>query len=577
MFIPRICPVWPHPRGRRPHPQRGRRWLVAAALASLVLAAASTAGASWMVPPNGWRSKDFAILKHDGFYHIFWTRQHKTIPFGPSGRSFGHAVSTDLYIWSQLDTTLIVRPDSWDNANVWAPHVVERDGVFYMFYTGVTEDSTHVQHQRIGLATSTDLFNWNRLDEPVWSCSQVPWTYCDSTLAAGGNFRDPFVMPNPAAPGEWMMLYTANPFPSDDLSRMVIGIAGSTGDPAAWTDLGPLWASHYSYTGLRTAESAFLHQHENTWYLFWTTDGPYGLVWAMSPDPLAPAEEWVPGGTVSSMIGVGTPGWFASEILVDGTHEYFCFINTDRVDIREMSWNRAGTFGLMAPALFHVKRILWSSASVDSGAAVQLRIESTGWFNQIVTLEAVEVDAGGGETPVPLDSLGLPATVALTGAVTTLNWNARTWPDDDGEPGPELVIRTHDLTAISQPLRVVPPYPPEPPPMPGPDPGSNGDDGRRPGDTYDWGFAIRALDGTPLQAGPAVLVQMPEAGYARVDLFDVRGRRIRNLAARELGKGANLLPWDGRTEIGSAAGPGVYFARVTTPQATRWTRVVLRR
>jgi len=556
-------------------------------LAAWMLVAAAPAGASWMIPPFGWKSKDFAIIKHDGLYHIFWTRQNKA-PTGPSGLSFGHAVSSDLYIWSQLDTVLTVRPESWDNGHVWAPHVVKRDSVFYMFYTGVTDDSVHAMHQRVGVATSTDLLNWNRLDQPVWSCSQVPWTFCDSLIGAGGNFRDPFVMPNPSAPGEWLMYYTAPPYPSEDVTRMVAGVAGSSGDVTAWSDLGPLWATHYSNTGLETVESVHLHPHEGLWYLFYTTNSFKGLVWATSADPIAPAGKWTHHGTVASMLGIAVSGWFASEILVDGAHQYFCFVNSDRVDMREISWNRNGTFGLMAPALFHVKRILWSSASVDSGASVELRIEATGWFNQVAAIEVLEVDPGGVETLVPPDSVGLPATIPLTGAVTTFPWAARTWPDEDAQPGPEFVVRMYDLTAVSSAINVVPPEPPPPPPpdpppadppppLPQPDPPPSGEDGDRPGEGYDWGFSIRALDGTALGNGPAVLVQMPAPGFARVDLFDVRGRRIRNLAAGELGRGANVLPWDGRTEIGSPAGPGVYFARVVTPRATRWTRVVLRR
>ena len=58
-----------------------------------------------------------------------------------------------------------MRPGHWDNAKVWAPDIKEVDGVYYMFYTGVTnQPGAYAAYQRIGLATSTDLMTWNRLD-----------------------------------------------------------------------------------------------------------------------------------------------------------------------------------------------------------------------------------------------------------------------------------------------------------------------------------------------------------------------------------------------------------------------------
>ena len=89
---------------------------------------------------------------------------------------------------------LPVRPGKWDNLHVWAPHIVEQDGVFYMFYTGVTwVPGVYNRYQRMGVATSTDLETWNRLDEPVFSCENVPWAYCDP-LNGNTALRDAFVI-----------------------------------------------------------------------------------------------------------------------------------------------------------------------------------------------------------------------------------------------------------------------------------------------------------------------------------------------------------------------------------------------
>src|SRR4029453_18596981 len=196
-----------------------------------------------MVPPTGHRCKDFTVVKRDGLYHIFYTNENKLAPHSPiSEVSFGHATSWDLYIWTHQETVLTVRPDEWDNAHVWAPHIVENNGLYWMFYTGVTDDSVYASHQRIGIATSTDLFNWNRLDAPVYSCAQVPWSFCDTPPLMGGQFRDAFVMRDPIEPGQWRMMYSAHP--AIDPGNMVVGSALSTGEPTAWSDLGPVWQTY---------------------------------------------------------------------------------------------------------------------------------------------------------------------------------------------------------------------------------------------------------------------------------------------------------------------------------------------
>jgi hypothetical protein len=53
----------------------------------------------------------------------------------------------------------------------------------------------------------------------------------------------------------------------------------------------------------------------------------------------------------------------------------------------------------------------------------------------------------------------------------------------------------------------------------------------------------------------------------RLDVFDLQGRRVARLADRVLPAGATVLAWDG------AAAHGMYFARLVTPHATRWSKI----
>jgi hypothetical protein len=244
-----------------------------------------------------------------------------------------------------------------------------------------------------------------------------------------------------------------------------------------------------------------------------------------------------------------------------------CFVDYDRVDIREMAWGPNWQFSLHQPDLMHVQSLTWNKSSVTAGDSVQLRIDAVSTFNRSVTLEAVEVDPGGAEEPIPLAALGLPASVPLTGSVTTLDWVARAWPDPEGpDPNAEIVVRLTDHTASSPPLTVAPTA-------------WVWEGGRNihphlvPFSASRVGF--RALARTPL-GETALLIDLPEATAARLELFDLAGRRVRSLADRTLPAGATVIPWDERDGDGAHARPGVYFARLTTPQARHTVRVLVR-
>ena len=56
---------------------------------------------------------------------------------------------------------------------------------------------------------------------------------------------------------------------------------------------------------------------------------------------------------------------------------------------------------------------------------------------------------------------------------------------------------------------------------------------------------------------------LPVGGPARLELFDVSGRRIRELLKREMAAGVHELRWDGRDTDGAAVPSGVYYARLS--------------
>ncbi|HET9327894.1 MAG TPA: right-handed parallel beta-helix repeat-containing protein [Candidatus Eisenbacteria bacterium] len=63
--------------------------------------------------------------------------------------------------------------------------------------------------------------------------------------------------------------------------------------------------------------------------------------------------------------------------------------------------------------------------------------------------------------------------------------------------------------------------------------------------------------------GTATLVfGLPRAGHLRIEIFDLRGARVRTLLDAERPAGTGRVQWDGRDEGGQLAESGVYFARM---------------
>ncbi|MCA9754126.1 MAG: hypothetical protein KC591_18140 [Gemmatimonadetes bacterium] len=78
----------------------------------------------------------------------------------------------------------------------------------------------------------------------------------------------------------------------------------------------------------------------------------------------------------------------------------------------------------------------------------------------------------------------------------------------------------------------------------------------------------------PFRNGTALSLSLPQERHARVELFDVAGRRIRNLTDGVLPAGAHRVEWDGRDETGATVGAGVYLARMESRGETRTVKLV---
>ena len=77
----------------------------------------------------------------------------------------------------------------------------------------------------------------------------------------------------------------------------------------------------------------------------------------------------------------------------------------------------------------------------------------------------------------------------------------------------------------------------------------------------------------PLTSGSTLRFDLARMTRARLEVFDLSGRRVAVLADREFTPGNHNLTWDGRGESGGALDSGLYFVRLTTrglpPQTVR--------
>ncbi|MGH7491640.1 MAG: hypothetical protein ACREOO_04525 [bacterium] len=203
--------------------------------------------------PRGFYLKDFCLINTDGVYHLFHIAGVPNVSCCLPGNEtwFGHATTRDFQTWQTHAPCLYIDPNSWDSGHIFAPFVFEQDDKYWMFYTGVTIENT----QRIGLATSTDLFTWERTsNRPVIRPEEFGWAFCPT--AKGAACRDPHVI---QYHDEYWLYYTA----VTNTGKACIARAVSK-DLLDWQDRGPA----YIEKDLTHPESCNVQELDGKYLLF---------------------------------------------------------------------------------------------------------------------------------------------------------------------------------------------------------------------------------------------------------------------------------------------------------------------
>jgi beta-fructofuranosidase len=185
---------------------------------------------------------DFWFARAADDHHLFYLQAPRSLGdprLRHRNASVGHATSHDLKDWRVLPCALAPGPPgSWDDLAIWTGSVIERDGRWYMLYTG-TNRAEHGLIQRIGLAVSNDLEKWEKHPaNPVLEADGRWYELLDRDRWRDQSWRDPWLYED-SRDGTVHALITARARRSPPDGAGVIGQARSN-DLTTWEVLPPL-------------------------------------------------------------------------------------------------------------------------------------------------------------------------------------------------------------------------------------------------------------------------------------------------------------------------------------------------
>jgi beta-fructofuranosidase len=173
-----------------------------------------------------------------GLFHAFYLKA--ALPpdrVGAEGTPIAHIVSADLAHWEEWPLAVEPgAPGQPDASGCWTGSVVERDGVFHLFYTGHAGPNVP---QTICHATSRDLRAWEK-------DRRNPVLRADPRWYDPMDWRDPFPFWNEEA-GEYWMLLAARVVDGPPNRRGCTALAASP-DLERWEVRPPLWTPRLYFT-----------------------------------------------------------------------------------------------------------------------------------------------------------------------------------------------------------------------------------------------------------------------------------------------------------------------------------------
>ena len=89
------------------------------------------------------------------------------------------------------------------------------------------------------------------------------------------------------------------------------------------------------------------------------------------------------------------------------------------------------------------------------------------------------------------------------------------------------------------------------------------------------GFALSGNYPNPFNPSTHIAFTLPSAGSAQLSVYDITGRKVRDLLTSTMTAGTHEMVWDGRDESGAAVSSGTYIARLKMGNVTASHRMTL--
>lgn len=94
-------------------------------------------------PKTGWMNDPNGLVEYQDQYHAFFQHFPYDIHWGPM--HWGHAVSTDLVHWTQIENALVPNETYENEGGCFSGSAIEKDGRLYLIYTSVSRELGQTQ------------------------------------------------------------------------------------------------------------------------------------------------------------------------------------------------------------------------------------------------------------------------------------------------------------------------------------------------------------------------------------------------------------------------------------------------
>jgi beta-fructofuranosidase len=202
-------------------------------------------------------------------------------PGDPETMPLAHAVSTDLLEWREEASALAPGPPGADDdMQHWTGDIVEKDGVYHLFYTGRSRREAGLV-QRTMLATSTDLATWTRHPSNPVMVADARWYQADQVpeRSMTVSWRDPKIVLD--APTGWYIAFLAADLNTGEHAERGCIARARSRDLIEWEVVPPAFAPH-RYACVEVPD---VFEIDGTWYMTFLTGTPYGNPRRATADP----------------------------------------------------------------------------------------------------------------------------------------------------------------------------------------------------------------------------------------------------------------------------------------------------